>query len=253
MGCNGLTASRTRRRINAVDWMWKGHGVEGCNPGLAGFRHLPGYLARQQQRELASQMAAVAAAAPFYRPTMPGTGKPLTVRMTNCGALGWVSDREGGYRYQATHPVTGHPWPALPEMLLAIWADVAGYSRPPEACLLNRYGATARMGSHRDADEADRAAPVVSISLGDDATFHIGGLRRADPRRRLLLKSGDVLVMGGAARMAYHGVDRIHPGTSNLLAEGGRLNLTLRRVTGGDGKRAEQAAPEGLSPRRAPV
>ena len=211
--------------------------MTGCNHGLAGFRHLPGYLARRQQGELATQMAAVAAAAPFYTPTMPRTGKPLSVRMTNCGPLGWVCDREGGYRYQATHPVTGRPWPAMPQMLLDIWAEVAGYHRPPEACLVNRYGASARMGSHRDADEADRAAPVVSISLGDAATFHIGGLRRADPKRRLMLKSGDVLVLAGAARMAYHGIDRIHPGTSNLLPQGGRLNMTLRRVTAGGGER----------------
>src|SRR5262249_1512292 len=145
--------SDARRRINAVDWMWKGHGVEGCNHGLAGFRHLPGYLGRQQQRALATQMAAVAAAAPFYRPTMPRTGKPLSVRMTNCGALGWVSDREGGYRYQATHPVTGNPWPAMPEMLLAIWADVAGYGRPPPACLLHPFGAPAPPGSPPPPDQ----------------------------------------------------------------------------------------------------
>ena len=123
----------------------------------------------------------------------------------------------------------------MPRMLLDLWADVARYPVPPEACLVNLYAAGAKMGSHRDEDEQDTAAPVVSISLGDDATFHIGGLQRAGPKQRLILKSGDVVVLGGAARMAYHGVDRIHPGTSSLLPEGGRLNLTLRRVTAGKG------------------
>jgi DNA oxidative demethylase len=199
--------------------------------GLDGFRHLPGYLGAPQQAELASQIQALLAATPLYAPTMPRTGKPFSVRMTNCGPLGWVSDKMGGYRYQATHPVTGRPWPAMPKTLLAVWAEVAGYPAPPEACLINFYGPGAKMGSHRDEDEADTAAPVVSISLGDDATFHIGGLQRSGPKRRLVLKSGDVVVLGGVARMAYHGVDRIHPGTSRLLAGDGRLNLTLRRVT----------------------
>jgi alkylated DNA repair protein (DNA oxidative demethylase) len=203
--------------------------------GLDGFRHLPGYLEPPLQRDLAGLIRAVMAAAPLYAPTMPRTGKPFSVRMTNCGPLGWVSDKTGGYRYQATHPITGRPWPAMPRMLLDLWADVAGYPAPPEACLVNLYGPAARMGSHRDEDEQDAAAPVVSISLGDDATFHIGGLQRAGAKQRLVLKSGDVVVLGGAARMAYHGVDRIHPGTSSLLAEGGRLNLTLRRVTAGQG------------------
>jgi alkylated DNA repair protein (DNA oxidative demethylase) len=198
---------------------------------IDGFRHLPGYLAPSSQAELASQIGAVLASAPPFTPTMPRTGKPFSVRMTNCGPLGWVSDKTGGYRYQGTHPVTGRPWPAMPGMLLAIWADVAGYPAPPEACLVNHYAAGAKMGSHRDEDEQDASAPVVSISLGDDATFHVGGLQRTGPKRRLLLKSGDVVVLGGAARMAYHGIDRIHPGTSRLLPEGGRLNLTLRRIT----------------------
>jgi alkylated DNA repair protein (DNA oxidative demethylase) len=200
---------------------------------LDGFRHLPGYLAPPLQAELASQIRAAVASAPLYTPTMPRTGKPFSVRMTNCGALGWVSDKTGGYRYQAIHPVTGRPWPAMPQMLLDIWADVALYPAPPEACLVNLYDRGAKMGSHRDEDEQDTAAPVVSISLGDDATFHIGGLQRAGPKQRLVLKSGDVVVLGGASRMAYHGVERIHPGTSTLLSQGGRLNLTLRRVTAG--------------------
>lgn len=199
--------------------------------GAPGFRHLAGYLDREGQAALLALVRAVMAEAPLYCPTMPRTGRPFSVRMTNCGSLGWVSDKAGGYRYQPLHPLTGRPWPPMPALLLAIWEDVGLYPAPPEACLVNYYGSGARMGSHRDEDEQDTAAPVVSISLGDDATFHIGGLARSDPKRRLTLRSGDVVVLGGAARMAYHGVDRVHAGTSDLLAEGGRLNLTLRRVS----------------------
>ena len=207
--------------------MCKGHGPAGPE----GFRHLPGHLSPARQAELLSHVRSVLAEAPLYVPTMPRTGKPLSVRMTNCGPLGWVSDKAGGYRYEAEHPLTGEPWPAMPDLLLRLWREVAGYPAPPEACLVNYYGPGARMGSHRDEDEAEIRAPVVSVSLGDDATFHVGGLQRSGPKWRLRLRSGDVVVLGGAARRAYHGIDRIHPGTSTLLPEGGRLNLTLRRVT----------------------
>jgi DNA oxidative demethylase len=210
--------------------MWKGHGDIGMS-GLDGFRHIPGYLAPPQQAELSRLITEVVVAAPFYTPTMPRTGKPFSVRMTNCGPLGWVSDKLGGYRYQTSHPLTGRPWPTMPQMLLEIWDAVAAYPAPPEACLVNLYERGAKMGSHRDEDEQDSAAPVVSISLGDDATFHVGGLQRAGPKQRMILKSGDVVVLGGGTRMAYHGIDRIHPATSGLLPLGGRLNLTLRRVT----------------------
>jgi DNA oxidative demethylase len=196
-----------------------------------GWRHLAGCLSAERQAKLLAEIRAVISSAPLFTPTMPRTGKPFSVRMTNCGPLGWVSDAAGGYRYQATHPVTGKPWPPMPTALVRLWDRVARRAPPPEACLINYYAPSARMGSHRDEDEKDWAAPVVSISLGDDATFHVGGLRRSDPKQRLVLRSGDVFVLGGAARLAYHGIDRIHAGTSGLLAEGGRFNLTLRRVT----------------------
>jgi alkylated DNA repair protein (DNA oxidative demethylase) len=136
-----------------------------------------------------------------------------------------------GYRYQPHHPETGAPWPPIPDILLAAWRDLADYPHAPEACLVNIYGPAARMGLHQDRDEADMAAPVVSLSLGDSCLFRIGGERRTDPTRTLRLASGDAVVLGGAARLAFHGVDRIIPGSSTLLAEGGRINLTLRRVT----------------------
>jgi alkylated DNA repair protein (DNA oxidative demethylase) len=169
--------------------------------------------------------------APLFTPTMPRSGKPMSVRMTNCGPLGWVTDKEGGYRYQTTHPVTGAPWPAMPQALLDLWREVAVYPADPEACLVNFYAGDAKMGLHQDKDEEDFAAPVVSVSLGDSAIFRVGGRTRKDPTRALELKSGDVVVLGGADRLAFHGIDRILPGTSDLLPEGGRLNLTLRRVT----------------------
>jgi DNA oxidative demethylase len=171
----------------------------------------------------------VIACAPLYTPRMPKTGRPMSVRMTNCGRLGWVTD-ERGYRYQATHPETGAPWPQMPAILLDAWRALAAYAHPPEACLINIYGPDAKMGLHQDRDEHDFDAPVVSLSLGDTCLFRVGGTKRGDPTRSLRLASGDALVLGGEARLAFHGVDRIMPGTSTLLPEGGRINLTMRRV-----------------------
>ena len=200
-------------------------------PGnLPGFRYLPAHLDQARQQALIATVFQVAAVAPFYKPSMPKTGKPFSVGMTNCGTLGWVSDKDGGYRYQQTHPVTAEPWPAMPAAILDLWHDLAGFPAPPEACLINHYVAGTRLGSHVDADEAETAAPVISVSLGDDAVFHIGGLRRVDPKSRMTLRSGDIVVLGGTARLAYHGLDRIVPGTSELVPMGGRINLTLRRV-----------------------
>lgn len=196
-----------------------------------GFRQLPAYFDASAQAQLLAAVRGVIANAPLYIPVMPRTGKPMSVRMTNCGSLGWVTDKDLGYRYQPLHPVTGRTWPAIPAALLELWSTVADYPAPPEACLVNYYSSTAKMGSHRDADEQDFSAPVVSVSLGDDAVFHIGGPRRTDAKTRMTLRSGDVVVLGGDARLAYHGIDRMLPGTSPLLLEGGRINLTLRRVT----------------------
>jgi DNA oxidative demethylase len=196
----------------------------------SGLRLISGYLDRPAQESLARAIAAVLERAPLYVPRMPRSGKPLSVRMSNCGPLGWVSDA-AGYRYQATHPETGQPWPAIPRMLLEAWSDLARYPHPPEACLINRYGPATRMGLHQDRDEQDFSAPVLSLSLGDACLFRVGGLRRSDPSRSVELKSGDALVLGGEARLAFHGVDRVFPGTSTLLPQGGRINLTLRRVS----------------------
>ncbi|WP_439530380.1 alpha-ketoglutarate-dependent dioxygenase AlkB family protein [Pannonibacter sp.] len=195
-----------------------------------GFRHLPGRLDRQAQEALVAELRIIIAEAPLFTPVMPRTGKPFSVRMSNCGSLGWVSDVRG-YRYQPMHPVTGRPWPAMPSVLTDIWAELAPDAPPPEACLINFYGEDARMGLHQDRDEATFDAPVLSVSLGDTALFRIGGLERSDPTLSLKLSSGDVALLGGAARLAFHGIDRLYPGTSTLLKDGGRINLTLRRVT----------------------
>ena len=196
----------------------------------SGLRYLPGYFDREAQSGLVDAIRQVVAEAPLFVPRMPKTGKPMTVRMTNCGPLGWVTDREGGYRYQPHHPETGKPWPEIPHMLLDLWRAVAGFDAPPEACLVNFYAAEAKMGLHQDRDEAQFSAPVVSVSLGDQCLFRVGGLKRGDATRSFRLSSGDVVVLGGESRLVFHGVDRIYPGTSTLLKNGGRINLTLRRV-----------------------
>lgn len=195
-----------------------------------GLRFFPGHLAPEAQHRLVETLRAAVAEAPLFIPVMPRTGRPFTVRMTNLGPLGWVSDR-AGYRYQPTHPDTGKPWPPIPEALLTLWREVSGFPHDPEACLVNFYNGGARMGLHRDEDEADLSAPVLSVSLGDTAVFRIGGPERGGKTATLKLASGDVLVMGGASRLCYHGIDRVLAGTSSLLKDGGRINLTLRRVT----------------------
>lgn len=196
---------------------------------VAGFRIIPAYFGRHQQEELLAAIQEVLRQAPLFTPTMPGTGKPFSVKMTNCGSLGWVSDAHG-YRYQPLHPTTGKSWPPMPEMLLQAWCELSDYADPPEACLVNYYEPAARMGLHQDRDEKDFAAPVITVSLGATCRFRLGGNARASPTRSMLLASGDVVVLGGDARLAFHGVDRILPGTSTLLPDGGRINLTLRRV-----------------------
>lgn len=201
---------------------------------IEGVRLYRDYLGPAAQRALLVELRRLIREAPFYQARMPRSGKPLSVRMTNFGPLGWFAD-EKSYRYTDRHPETGKPWPAIPESLLGLWCDLTGYEAPPECCLVNFYEPGARMGLHRDSDEQALDAPVLSISLGDQAVFRIGGAARRDKTRSLKLTSGDIVTMGGRARLCFHGIDRILPGTSTLLAEdfppAGRLNLTLRRVT----------------------
>jgi alkylated DNA repair protein (DNA oxidative demethylase) len=193
--------------------------------------YYPQRLDPRAQSSLLSEIREIIAAAPLYTPTMPRSGNPMSVRMTNAGPLGWVTDKARGYRYQATHPETGKPWPAIPQTLLDLWAELADDPHLPEACLINYYAGAAKMGLHQDRDEEDFNAPVLSVSLGDTGIFRVGGRSRKDPTQKFELRSGDVFVLGGEERLSFHGIDRILPGTSDLLEEGGRFNLTLRRVT----------------------
>lgn len=196
-----------------------------------GFRLFPGLLDGARQRSLLEAVLAVLDQAPSYHARMPKSGQAMSVAMSNAGRFGWYTDQDNGYRYIERHPETGRPWPAIPDAALSVWWSVADYDHAPESCLINLYRAAAKMGLHQDRDERDMAAPVVSISLGDDALFRLGGTTRKAPTRSFKLASGDVLVLGGASRLAFHGIDRVMAGTSRLVPGGGRINLTLRRVT----------------------
>lgn len=195
---------------------------------VRGINLFAGFLDQSAQERLLVELRDLVAAAPLFSPVTT-TGRPMSVRMTAAGQFGWYSDRKG-YRYIDRHP-DGPAWPAIPDSVLAIWRAVTGLDRNPECCLINYYGPTARMGMHQDRDEADFSWPVVSVSLGDDGLFRIGNQTRSGPTESVWLRSGDVLVMAGPARLLHHGVDRIAPGTSRLLAAPGRINLTLRVVT----------------------
>jgi alkylated DNA repair protein (DNA oxidative demethylase) len=184
-------------------------------------------LAPAAQAEMVEDIRKIVAVAPFFTPETP-RGQKMSVRMTAAGDYGWVSDRKG-YRYAHRHP-SNAPWPPIPASVLAVWDAVADCGRAPQCCLVNWYDDVARMGLHQDRDEADLTLPVVSISLGDDALFRVGGAQRGGPTRSIWLRSGDVAVLGGAGRLAYHGIDRVRPGSSTLLPKGGRINLTLRVV-----------------------
>lgn len=197
---------------------------------LQGVRILRGLLDADRQLALLAEIRQALEEAPLVRYGTPW-GKKMSVAMSNAGQWGWVSGSEG-YGYVRDHPETGRPWPAIPEGALRAWREAVAGASAPQCCLINHYGRGARMGLHQDADEKDFAAPVVSISLGDPARFRVGGLRRSDPTRSTLLKSGDVAVLEGESRKAYHGIDGIRFGESGLLEEGGRFNLTLRVVDG---------------------
>lgn len=189
----------------------------------------PGWFDAPEQMLLAQEIFARAAAAPFYRPRMPRSGKSFSVEQTNFGPLGWYSD-ESGYRYEKLHPFTRRRWPSIPQVLERLWCDVTGSAAMAECCLVNLYRGGARMGLHQDRDEAAFDAPVLSVSLGDRAQFRIGGRTRNAANRRVMLSSGDVLMFGGVARLAFHGIDRVVENSSTVVPGGGRLNLTLRRV-----------------------
>lgn len=195
---------------------------------LRGMKVFKGLLTPEEQKLLVEALREVVREAPLFHPMTP-SGKRMSVRMTSAGGFGWITDAKG-YRYSPTHP-DGQPWPDMPEIVLKVWSEVSGAARAPESCLINFYDAEAKMGLHQDRDEQDFSQPVVSISLGDDALFRVGNETRGGKTESLWLSSGDVVVMGGASRLLYHGIDRVKPGSSSLLPKGGRINVTLRVVT----------------------
>lgn len=194
---------------------------------LRGFKIHKGFLNPSAQVKLLEAVRGIAKMAPVFSPMTP-YGKPMTVQMTSAGSYGWYSDANG-YEYRTEHP-QGMAWPTIPTEILDIWDAVSDTQRRPECCLVNFYGKNARMSLHQDSDEADFEYPVVSVSLGDEGLLRVGGTTRGGKTDSIWLQSGDVVVMGGQARLAYHGVDRIRFGSSNLLPKGGRINLTLRVV-----------------------
>lgn len=185
------------------------------------------WLSDAEQAEMVAALREVVAAAPLFSPETRW-GKKMSVRMTSAGRYGWYSDRRG-YRYIDKHP-SGAGWPAIPEPVMAVWNALAPEARAPDCCLVNFYKADARMGLHQDCDEADFTQPVLSISFGDAGLFRIGGTERGGKTQSTWLESGDVMLLTGPSRLAYHGIDRIRGGSSTLLAVGGRINLTLRVV-----------------------
>lgn len=192
---------------------------------VRGFRIFEQFLSEADQIGIVDDVREIARTAPMRRYATP-YGKRMSVRMTAAGEFGWISDR-AGYRYLEEHS-EGTPWPSIPESVLRVWENVAECGRRPDSCLINFYGTDARMGMHQDNTEADFRWPVVSISLGDAGLFRIGNLVRGGTTESVWLTSGDVVVMGGEARLRYHGIDRVRFGSSGLLRSGGRLNLTLR-------------------------
>ena len=194
---------------------------------VRGFRIFKEFLDAEAQAGLLKDLREIAQIAPPFSPQTP-YGKPMSVQLTSAGKYGWYSDARG-YRYVPEHP-NGQAWPPIPETVMRIWQALVSEDRDPDCCLINFYGEGARMGMHQDRDEADFSWPVLSISLGDDGLFRIGNTSRGGKTESLWLTSGDVVVMGGDARLTYHGVDRIKFGTSSLLPKGGRINLTLRVV-----------------------
>ncbi len=194
---------------------------------LKGCHVYKGYLNKDAQVHLLQDVREIVAQAPLFSPITPW-GKPMSVQMTSAGKYGWYSDRSG-YRYSEKHP-RGTKWPAIPVSIMEIWRDICTNFPDPHCCLVNFYKESAKMGMHQDKNEQDYTYPVLSISLGDDALFRVGGLNRNDPTESLWLSSGDVVVIGGESRLAYHGIDRVKHGSSQLLKAAGRINLTLRVV-----------------------
>lgn len=192
---------------------------------LKGVKIWEGFLDRNAQETMVADLRSIARVAPFRQYETPG-GRKMSVRMSAAGEMGWTTDRQG-YRYDPVQP-DGTCWPDIPDSILDVWKKVAGVSKLPDSCLVNYYGEGSKMGMHQDRDEAETSWPVVSISLGDEALFRVGGTERGGRTKSHMLRSGDVALLAGDARLAYHGIDRVAFRSSDLLPDGGRINVTLR-------------------------
>lgn len=201
-------------------------------PTPPGMKVLRGRLNRADQEAVLRSALKIAETAPFYTPTMRD-GTPFRVEITSAGDVGWTSD-DRGFRYVRKHPGNETPWPVIPARI--IWlakavSEEAGFRGfDPDTCLVNLYRKDGKLGIHRDDDERDKEAPIVSVSLGDSCVFRFGGTSKSDPFTNWTLLSGDIVVFGGPSRLAWHGVTKIMRGTSDLVPGGGRVNLTIRKA-----------------------
>ena len=201
-------------------------------PANKGFFLLKSKLTKVTQQEVLAAARAVVRSAPLFRPSMP-SGQSFNYSMTNCGDLGWVADRSG-YRYQQTHPHTFKAFPAMPQVIkdlaIVIAKETGNDNFYPQSCLINLYRKGEKLGMHKDNTEENLSAPIISVSLGCTGIFILGGFLRTDETKQYIVQSGDVIVMGGESRNFFHSFKGIVPNTSNLLKDGGRLNLTIRQV-----------------------
>jgi alkylated DNA repair protein (DNA oxidative demethylase) len=193
---------------------------------IPGLDYFPNYLSIKEIDLLNEEINLAIKQAPFFVPTMPKTAKKFSVKITNMGNLGWVSDRVSGYRYQDYHPVNYKKWPKISDNIINIWQTLTNLKERPDCCLINHYDKNAKMGLHVDNDENDFSYPVLSISLGNSALFRFGGLKRNDKTKSFKLNNGDALMMHGPARLIYHGIDKVY--ASNNFNH--RINLTLRKI-----------------------
>jgi alkylated DNA repair protein (DNA oxidative demethylase) len=194
---------------------------------LRGIQVFKGMIDVVAQRQMISDLRDVVSDAPMRSPVTP-SGHKMSVRMSAAGRYGWYSG-PSGYQY-VDRQLNGEPWPEIPKSVTSLWRQLVSTKRTADCCLINYYDQSAKMGLHQDKDEADFSWPVLSISLGDDALFRVGNISRGGKTESVWLNSGDVVVMGGTARLAHHGIDRIKFGSSTLLDKAGRINLTLRVV-----------------------
>lgn len=193
---------------------------------IDGIDYFPNYVGNNVINSILKRIDDIQDKTPFFKPVMPNSNKEFSVKITNFGKYGWVSDKKNGYHYRQDHPISKQRWTPIPEEILDIWHALSKKDLEPDCCLVNHYNLKAKMGLHIDNDEKDFSYPVLSISIGASALFRIGGLKRSDKTKSLKLHHGDVLIMSGKSRLIYHGIDKIYPNSQFDY----RINLTLRKI-----------------------